>query len=86
MSYEKVVVSKKGEVHLFVSADPSIFREMTDHFTFEVPGARFHPSYKMGVWDGKIRLLNYKDNTIYAGLAPHIRTFCKERGYRLEFL
>ena len=85
MSYEKVVVSKKDEVHLFVSADPSIFREMTDHFTFEVPGARFHPSYKMGVWDGKIRLLNYKDNTIYAGLAPHIRTFCQERGYRLEF-
>jgi superfamily II DNA or RNA helicase len=85
MNNEKVVVSKKDEVFLFVSADPSVFRELTDHFTFEVPGAKFHPSYRMGAWDGKIRLLNYKDNTIYAGLAPHIRTFCNERGYQLEF-
>ena len=85
MGRGKVVVFKKDEGHLFVSTEPSIFREISGHFTFEVPSAKFHPSYKMGVWDGKIRLLNYKDGTIYAGLGSYIREFCTERGYDLEY-
>ena len=85
MGRGKVVVFKKDEVHLFVSTEPSIFREISGHFTFEVPSAKFHPSYKMGVWDGKLRLLNYKDGTINAGLGSYIREFCTERGYDLEY-
>ena len=62
---DTVVVSKKDDVYLWVSAEPHTIREMSDYFTFDVPSAKFHPSYKMGAWDGKIRLLNYKDHTIY---------------------
>jgi len=80
---ESVVVSKKDDVYLWVSSEPYIIREMSDYFTFDVPSAKFHPSYKMGAWDGKIRLLNYKDQTICVGLIDHIRTFCKEREYIL---
>lgn len=82
---DTVVVSKKDDVYLWVSAEPHTIREMSDYFTFDVPSAKFHPSYKMGAWDGKIRLLNYKDHTIYAGLISHIATFCRERGYRLTY-
>ena len=80
---DAVAVAKKDDVYLWVSGEPHVIREMSDYFTFDVPSAKFHPSYKMGAWDGKIRLLNYKDQTIYAGLLPHIRTFCRERGYIL---
>ena len=80
---DKVVIQKKDDVYLWVSTEPYIFREMSDYFTFDVPSAKFHPSYKMGAWDGKIRLLNYKDGTIYAGLVSHIAEFCQERGYSL---
>ena len=80
---DAVAVAKKDDVYLWVSGEPHVIREMSDCFTFDVPAAKFHPSYKMGAWDGKIRLLNYKDQTIYAGLLPHIRTFCRERGYIL---
>ena len=80
---DTVAVAKKDDVYLWVSGEPYVIREMSDYFTFDVPSAKFHPSYKMGAWDGKIRLLNYKDQTIYAGLLPHIRTFCRERGYIL---
>jgi len=79
----QVVVSKKDDVHLWVSSEPHAIREMSDYFTFNVPSAKFHPSYKMGQWDGKIRLLNYKDQTIYAGLISYIQKFCNERGYTL---
>ena len=82
---QAVVVSKKDDVNMWVSTEPHIFRELSDYFTFDVPSAKFHPSYKMGAWDGKIRLLNYKDSTIYAGLISHIATFCKERGYALQY-
>ena len=82
---ESVVVSKRDDVYLWVSSEPYIMREMSDYFTFDVPSAKFQPSYKMGAWDGKIRLLNYKDHTIYVGLIDHIRRFCKERGYVLTY-
>lgn len=85
MTTGKLVISKKDEVYLYASAEPYILRELSDHFTFDVPSAKFHPAYKMGTWDGKIRLLNYKDGTIYAGLASHIKDFCKEREYALEY-
>jgi len=82
---EAVVVSKKDDVYLWISSEPYVIREMSDYFTFDVPSAKFHPSYKMGAWDGKIRLLNYKDHTIYVGLIDHIRRFCQERGYVLNY-
>ena len=72
-------------MYLWVSAEPHTIREMSDYFTFDVPSAKFHPQYRMGNWDGKIRLLNYKDQTIYAGLISHIKTFCRERGYNLRY-
>jgi superfamily II DNA or RNA helicase len=80
-----VAVAKMNDVYLWVSGEPYILREMSDYFTFSIPNAKFHPSYRMGVWDGKIRLLNYKDGTIYAGLISHIKTFCHERGYKLQY-
>ena len=82
---DTIVIRKKDDVYLWVSTEPSVFREMSDWFTFDVPSAKFHPSYKMGHWDGKIRLLNHKDGTIYTGLVSHIKEFCQERGYRLDY-
>ena len=82
---DTVAVAKKDDVYLWVSSEPYVIREMSDYFTFDVPSAKFQPSYKMGAWDGKIRLLNYKDHTIYAGLIDHIRNFCQERGYIFNY-
>ena len=45
-------VSKVNEVHLKVETEPSIARELSDYFTFEVPGHRFMPAYKNKIWDG----------------------------------
>ena len=37
----------------FDGLDPIIRREMVKTLKFEVPGARFMPSVKLGRWDGK---------------------------------
>ena len=75
---------KVDEAWLRVDGDMGIARELSDHLTFEVPGAKFSPKYKARVWDGKIRLLNSRNMTVYAGLVPEIQNFCEERGYSLD--
>ena len=53
-------------------------------FTFFVPGYRFMPAYKNRLWDGKIRLMDLRNNTIYHGLFPYIQKFCSERKYAID--
>ena len=49
-----------------------------------MPGARFMPSYRNKVWDGKIRLFSVATGQIYLGLLPYIREFCKRNDIRYE--
>lgn len=61
-----------------------IASELSDHFTFEVPGAKFMPSVKRRQWDGKIRLLNRTNGEINAGLFRAIKQFADQRNYSIE--
>lgn len=64
------------------SDDQGIVRELSEFLTFDVPGAQFMPMYKHKVWDGKKRLLDYRNQTVYRGLVFYIiENFCKERNY-----
>ena len=73
----KMHISKINEVYLKIEVDPSLSRELTDYFTFEVPGHRFMPAYRNKIWDGKIRLFSPATGQIYVGLLEHIKDFCK---------
>ena len=46
-----LIISKKNDVYVKVDTEPNIARELSDFFTFEVPGARFMPTYKNRIWD-----------------------------------
>ena len=80
-----MIISKKNEVHLVIETEPSIGRELSDFFTFEVPGARFMPQYKSRVWDGKIRLFNQMNGELYVGLLPYIEEFAKRNDIEIEY-
>ena len=80
-----LVISKKNEVHLHIESDIHVYYELADYFTFEVPGAKFMPTYKSKYWDGKIRLFNVQNGLIYVGLLDKIRQFCKDHDYTYEF-
>ena len=80
-----LVISKKNEVHLHIESDIHVYYELADYFTFEVPGAKFMPTYKSRYWDGKIRLFNIQNGQIYVGLLDKIRQFCKDHEYTYEF-
>ena len=81
-----LIISKKNEVYLKIDAEPHIYYELSDQFTFDVPGASFSPAYKKKFWDGKIRLFNTQKGEIYVGLLDRIIQFCKDHEYTYEFL
>ena len=80
-----LIISKRNEVHLHIESDIHVYYELADYFTFEVPGAKFMPTYKNKYWDGKIRLFNVQNGQIYVGLLDKIRQFCKDHDYTYEF-
>ena len=59
--------------------------ELSDHFTFEVEGAKFSPAYRNKYWDGKIRLFSTATGEIYCGLLDKIVSFCDRHDYTYEF-
>jgi len=80
---DKIEVYKKNEVFLKVDCDRGTARELSDYFTFEVPGAKFMPSVRNRYWDGKIRLFNVNSMQVYVGLLKHLKYFAKERDYEV---
>ena len=78
-----IKLHKKNEAVILIECDRGFAQELSDYFTFFVPGYQFMPAYKSRVWDGKVRLLDLRTMTIYRGLIPYIEKFCQERQYTL---
>jgi len=80
---ETIAVSKLNESFLQISCESSTERELSEHFCFYVPGYKFMPAYKNRVWDGKIRLFDYRKKQLYCGLFNYLEQFAAERGYKI---
>ena len=76
-----IKLTKKNDVYLYVDTDSSTLMELNDHFSFDVPGAKFHPLYRSKMWDGKIRLLSMFTKELYIGLKDYLEHFAQERNY-----
>ena len=80
-----VIIQISNEVYLKVNAEPHIEYELRDHFTFEVPNAKFMPQYRGKNWNGEIHLFDMRSKTIYVGLLDKIVQFCDNYGYTYKF-
>jgi superfamily II DNA or RNA helicase len=80
-----LIISKKNEIYLKIECEAHIKYELSDQFTFDVPGAKFMPQYRSKHWDGKIRLFNVQNGEIYIGLLDKILEFCENHKYKFEF-
>jgi len=77
-------IHKRDEVYLKLECDRGVAMELSEFFTFEVPGAKFMPAVRNKIWDGKIRLFNVNSMQIYVGLLEHIKRFAKDRDYQVN--
>ncbi|CAL9957230.1 DNA helicase [Vibrio phage K567] len=71
------------ESYVRIVAEPSIMHEMIDYFSFLTDGYKFNPKFKMGIWDGKIRLMTYQGHLPY-GLVGQARAFASNMMYSIE--
>jgi CRISPR/Cas system-associated endonuclease/helicase Cas3 len=80
-----IVIQKKNEVYIKVKTEPHIHQELSEYFTFDVPGAKFMPQYRSKYWDGKIRLYSNHTGEIYVGLLDKLISWAKKFDYSVEF-
>ena len=85
MVYDAISLSKLDEVYMKLECENSTAQEISDYFTFEVPGHQFMPSFRARAWDGKIRLFSYHFRKLYIGLLPHLKEFARSKQYLLEY-
>ena len=79
-----IVVSLNNYSMMYVQCDRGVAAELSEYFSFFVPGYKFMPAYKNRVWDGKIRLFNQMTNELNSGLLVYVVKFCYERNYTLD--
>jgi superfamily II DNA or RNA helicase len=53
---------------------------LVKRYKYEIPGARYQPSVRLGRWDGKIPFFNL-GGTTYINLLPEILPYLDEQGY-----
>lgn len=81
-----ITVGLRDHSMMLVDAEPHQIPELSEYFSFMVPGAKFMPMYKARKWDGKIKLFNQVTRELNAGLYEHLKKFCQDRMYPLQLL
>ena len=85
MESHDVEITKVNEVYIKIDTEHSTAQEISDHFTFLVPGHTFVPAFRKRLWDGKIRLFNVMNRLLYGGLLHHLCKFLYLREYTVKF-
>jgi superfamily II DNA or RNA helicase len=82
---DSIIIKQYNETYNKIVCDSGVAQELSEYFTFFVPGYKFMPAYKNKFWDGKIRLFNAASCLLYAGLNTYVENFCKERNYLVDY-
>jgi superfamily II DNA or RNA helicase len=80
-----IEVKKVDDVSMkILCEDRGILKEISQFFTFTVPGAEHMPAYKKRRWDGKIKLFSIHTQELPVGLYDYLVHFCSARSYGLS--
>ena len=79
-----IIITQENSAFIKLSCEKHIAHELSEYFTFMVPGYQFMPAYRSKMWDGKIRLFNKYTESLYAGLQDHVVRFAKDRSYSVS--
>lgn len=79
-----ITVEKLDEVYLLVNSTPDIEMELSEYFKFQLPNAKFMPSFRNGMFDGYLRLYSIFSKTLYIGLLSYLRKFAESNNYPLD--
>ena len=81
-----IQVGLKDHSMMLVDCEGHQLKELSEYFSFFVPGHRYMPAFKRKVWDGKIRLFNQMTRELNVGLYPHLKKFALDRMYPVQLV
>jgi superfamily II DNA or RNA helicase len=80
--FAKLII--KDEVNVKIEGlDLSDRTALVKKYKYEIPGARYQPSVRLGRWDGKVSFFQLSGST-YINLLPEILVYLAEQGYEIE--
>ena len=82
---DKIIIQKKSHSSMFLGCDFGVAAELSDFFSFFVPGYKYMPLYRNRVWDGKVRLFNAQTKELPCGLLPYVQEFAEKRRYAIDY-
>jgi superfamily II DNA or RNA helicase len=82
MMQVKLIIKDEVNVKL-EGLDVSVRKRLVDKFKYEIPGARYQPSVRLGRWDGKVPFFNL-GGTTYINLLPEILPILENLNYDVE--
>jgi superfamily II DNA or RNA helicase len=72
-----------NETFVKINTSYDILMELKDTFTYIVPGHKFMPKFKAGIWDGTISMINIRNAQVMKGLIPDILQWAIDREYNI---
>jgi len=81
-----IQVGLKDHSMMLIDCEGHQLKELSEYFSFFVPGHRYMPAFKRRVWDGKIRLFNQMTRELNTGLYPHLKKFALDRMYPVQLV
>jgi superfamily II DNA or RNA helicase len=84
MKDRTLTVQMLDHSNMAVACEAGIRQELSEYFSFTVPGAKFMPQYRRRHWDGKIRLFNNLTCEMNVGLYAKLCKFAADRHYHIK--
>lgn len=81
---QDIVIAPQSAAFVYVWTTPGIERELSEAFSYEVPGAKYMRGPQRKYWNGKVSLYHKTTKLIYAGLLSHVLAWAQERGYSVK--
>ena len=79
-------IRKLNHSTIHITSSMDIAMELSETFRFLVDGYKFMPSFRMGRFDGYIRMFNMGTRTIASGLYQQVIEFALKRDYTYELV
>ena len=79
-----IKIYKYDESYLFIDCDKDEALNIQSYFEFFAPNYIFSPKYKMGKWDGKIRLFDMRTCKLPIGLLGKLIKYLKRDGFHFS--
>ena len=74
----------RDEVNVRIEGlDATLRRQLSNHFKYEIPGARYLPAVRLGRWDGKVSYFSLAGST-YINLLPDIIPMLEAADYDID--